>query len=636
MGFSDTVLRRVVVLAFALVLVSAGSFAQNRGCAEDLQTWATRCSRDGLQVQLVACPSDELAVVSARVGEGSALRIELARGGRRAFRTANGLGLSPVGEFPDWNVAPAPLREAFERVLACAATPLPTRLRGGVIPAPPGNLRGPRVPWLLALAALIAAWRARRVTREAWRHPALVLLGSAAATLGLRALRHPPGYFHQNGQGPLWIDHLFTSNHLPYGPGFGELFALPATLTPATPERTVFGLQSLLASAQPACAWWIARAVGANPWVAGGLAVATALDPMLGRLARSEAYFAVGTSLGMLAAVALVRARDAWGPLIAGLLLAQAVRVHPGLWAPLALVPLVAALADRPARERARGTLVAFGVVGVVVALTSGASILTVLRSEVGTHWLGVQSRNTATSYSPILGLGVGLAAVTAISPLRWRGALPVMLLAVTFGVRALTDNYTASGSPLWIITAYARTFLPVELTAIAALAATLGVVFRPTPRAFPLLGTGLALALTFVTHRRRAELLRFPTDVLELQRAWAWRTQLPRGARVLSVSRAGHYILVLPIHGGAGRDLQVVTLDPLLPPPDLHAYGPNTYYYRASTCSTPSTRDWCTAFERSARLRPVETFSLPTIPSMGHLTYSSPRISVGLYQVTD
>lgn len=627
-------LRRVALLALALVLRAAVAAAQGGGCSEELQRWAARCAdARHVDVRTVVCPSDELAVLSASTG-GAALRIEVSRGMQRGFRRVNGVGLSPIGEFPDWGAAPPALREAFARVEACTATPLPRRLRGSAIPAPPHRPFEPRAPWLLALAALVAAWRARGVARDALRRNATLLAGSAAATLALRALRHPPAYFHQNGQGPLWVDHLITPGHFPYGPGFAEVFAPLAARAPAAPERVVFGLQSALAATQPACAWWIARAVGADPWVAGGLAVATALDPVLGRIARSEAYFATGASLGMLAAVAIVRARDAWGPLVAGLLLAQAVRVHPALWAPMALVPFAALLVGAAPRERARATLVAFGVVGAVVALTSSAAVLSVLRSEVGAHWLGVQSGGSPTPGWPTALVVAGLVVAAAMSPARGRAAIPVALLALAFTALRMTDNYTRSGSPPWVVAAYARDFLPLALPALAALAAALAPARRTALAAAT--GVGLALALAVLAHRRRDALLQLPTDALELQRAWSWRGRLPRGARVLSVTRAERYLLVLPIHGGAGRDLQTIALDPALPPPDPRAFGPDTYYYRASTCSAPPARAWCDAFERLAGLRPVETFSLPAIPSMAHLTYTTPRISVGLYRVTE
>lgn len=637
MRCSAAVLRRVAPLVLLALLVATRAEAQPDGCAGELLQWAARCAdAHGVALRVTACPSDELAVLSASVARGPSLRVELARG-RRGFRAVGPHALSPIGEFPDWARAPAPLRDAFERTAACAAT-LPARpMRGGAVPVAPtlAGPSGPRAPWLLALAAAIALLLARKVPRESLRRNAIGLVAGGAATLLLRALRHPPAYFHQNGQGPLWVEHLFSGGHHPYGPGFAEVFGLLATRVPAAPERALFGAQSALAATQPACAWWVARAVGANPWVAGALALATALDPVLGRAARSEAYFATGASLMLLAAVAVARARSAWGPVIAGLLLAQAVRVHPALWVPAALVPLVALLREGSPRDRALACARALAVTGGVIALTSAPALLAVLRSDLAAHWMSAQSRGTsggAPADLRLVALGVGVVGLALASPARWRAALPALLLVGVVATLRATDNYTRSGSPPWVVAAYARCFAPVALAALAALAATLPAGRRGAP----VVGAALALALVALTHRRLADLTRLPTDVLELQRAWTWRGALPRGAKVFFVGRAGNYVLTLPIHGGAGRALRTVSLDLAEPPPDLRAFGPDTYYYRASTCASPPGAAWCDAFERAQRLRPVASWELPAVPSMRHLTYVTPRIHTGLYRVTD
>lgn len=612
--------------------------AQPLGCAQDLLRWADRCAeRRALSLQVVACPSDELSVLSASVANGPALRIELSSR-PRGFRVAGAHALSPIGEFPDWGRAPPSLRDAFERVAACAQDPPPRQMRGDGVPSL--SLRsGPshaRVPWLLALAALLALLRARAIGAEAWRRGAAILLATGAATLGLRALRHPPAYFHQNGQGPLWVDHLFSGGHHPYGPGFSELFWLTASRAPAAPERVVFATQSVLAATQPACAWWIARAVGANPWVAGALALATALDPTLGRIARSEAYFASGASLFLLAAVAITRAsRTAWGPAVAGLLLAQAVRVHPALWVPAALVPLAALLVEGSPRERAVAGARAFAVCGGVIALSSLPALFAVLRSDLAAHWMSAQSRGTSVAqlFDPrLVALGVAVFALSFATPARWRAALPVALALGALAAMKLTDNFTRSGSPAWIVAAYARTFLPVALAATAALVTALLGSRRGAPAA----GLALAVALVALSNRHRAALTRLPTDAIELQRAWDWRARLPRNAKVFFVGRAGRYVLTLPIHAGAGRGVRTVALDLSEHPPDLRAFGPDTFYYRASTCSAPPAAAWCDALERAHHLVPVSVHTLPAVPSMAHLTYQTHRIHVGLSRVTD
>jgi hypothetical protein len=145
-----------------------------------------------------------------------------------------------------------------------------------------------------------------------------------------------------------------------------------------------------------------------------------------------------------------------------------------------------------------------------------------------------------------------------------------------------------------------------------------------------------LGAVLIAVTNLPRRPLTALPTDVIELQRAWAWRAQLPRGARVFFVARAENYVLGLPIHDGGGRGLRTSSLDITDAPPDLRAFGPGTWYYRSSLCAAPPAQAWCDALERAHHLQPTFTAEIPAAPSMRHLTYATPRVRIGLYRVTD
>lgn len=626
---------RALSLLLSALLLAATAHAQPVGCAPELLRWAARCGdAQRLTVRVSACPSDDLAVLSAHAGDAPALRIEVARR-RQGFRTVGDLSLSPIGEFPDWLAAPATLRDAFERVAACAQNDPPARMRGGALPSLPiaANVPAPqRAPWLLALALIVAIAFSHKEIRHIDRRDAALLAGGLGVTLALRAALHPTTYFHQNGQGPLWIEHLFTSSHHPYGPGFAELFAAVAHRRPDAPEHAVFAAQSLLAATQPACAWLIARGLGASPWTAGALGLATLLDPSLGRGARSESYLATGTSLALLATVAMTRARGRWWPhVVAGALLAQAVRIHPGLWVPMALTPLCAGLVPGTTRERALALGRALLIVGAVVAVSSAGSVLGVLRSELATQWLSAQSRGGRAPWA-LWVLGIGAVIALAARPRTRAAAPPAALAALALLAWHYTDNYTRSGSPLWITAAYARTFAPLALAAVAALAAV-----TPAPPAQDRArGVLLALLLVTATNLSRRPLTALPTDVMELQRAWAWRAQLPRGARVFFVARAGNYVLGLPIHDGGGRNLRALSLDVTDAPPDLRAFGPGTWYYRSSLCAAPPAQAWCDALERTHRLRPAFIAEIPAAPSMRHLTYTAPRVRVGLYRVTD
>lgn len=626
---------RALSLLLALLLLATTARAQPVGCSPELLRWATRCGEaQRLTVRVSACPGDDLAVLSAHAGDAPALRIELARR-RPGFRAVGDLSLSPIGEFPDWLTAPATLRDTFERVAACAQNAPPARMRGGALPSLPiaANVPAPqRAPWLLALALIVTiAFSHKEILRISPRDAAL-LAGSLGVTLALRAALHPTTYFHQNGQGPLWIEHLFTSSHHPYGPGFAELFAAVAHRRPDAPERAVFAAQSLLAAAQPACAWLIARALGASPWTAGALCLTTLLDPSLGRGARSESYLASGTSLALLATVAMTRAGGRWWPhVVAGALLAQAVRIHPGLWVPMALTPLCAGLVPGTPRERAIALGRALLVVGAVVALSSAGAVIAVLRSDLAAQWMFTQSRGGRAPWA-LWALSAAAVIALASRPRTRATAPPVAVAALAMLAWHYTDNYTRSGSPLWITTAYARTFAPLALAAVAALAA----VTQASPAQDRVRGVLLALLLVAATNLSRRPLTALPTDVMELQRAWSWRAQLPRGARVFFVARAGNYVLGLPIHDGGGRGLRALSLDITDAPPDLRAFGPGTWYYRSSLCAAPTAQAWCDALERAHRLQPVSTAEIPAVPSMRHLTYATPRVRVGLYRITD
>lgn len=626
---------RALSLLLALLLLATTAHAQPIGCSPELLRWAARCGEaQRLTVRVSACPGDDLAVLSAHAGDAPALRIELARR-RQGFRAVGDLSLSPIGEFPDWLTAPATLRDTFERVAACAQNAPPARMRGGALPSLPiaANVPTPqRAPWLLALALIVAIAFSHKELRRISPRDAALLAGGLGVTLALRAALHPTTYFHQNGQGPLWIEHLFTSGHHPYGPGFAELFAAVAHRRPDAPERAVFAAQSLLAATQPACAWLIARALGASPWTAGALCLTTLLDPSLGRGARSESYLASGTSLALLATVAMTRAGGRWWPhVVAGALLAQAVRIHPGLWVPMALTPLCAGLVPGTPRARALAVGRALLVVGGVVALSSAGSVLAVLRSDLAAQWMFAQARGGKAPWAP---MALGLAAVAALAAKpRTRATAPPVALAV-LAVLAwhYTDNYTRSGSPLWITTAYARVFLPLALSAIAALLVALPTE-PPRDRTRALILGALLIAATNLPRR---PLTALPTDAIELQRAWTWRAQLPRGARVFFVARAGNYVLGLPIHDGGGRDLRALSLDITDAPPDLRAFGPGTWYYRSSLCAAPPAQAWCDALERAHHLQPTFTAEIPAAPSMRHLTYTTPRVRVGLYRLTE
>src|SRR5262245_1640367 len=109
-------------LLVAVVLAQPGRAAgePGTGCPPETEAWAARCAQDvGLAVTPRACPPRRaLFAVGA---PGDALRIEVtsAAGGGAGFERVGAYWVSPVGEFPDWRAAPAPLRDAFARFRGC-------------------------------------------------------------------------------------------------------------------------------------------------------------------------------------------------------------------------------------------------------------------------------------------------------------------------------------------------------------------------------------------------------------------------------------------------------------------------------------------------------------------------------------
>ncbi len=607
-----------------------------------------------MAVMASSCPDDGLFVVQASANPAVSLRVEIARAPHPGFVHAGPWSLSPIGEYPAWEQTPAALRETFDRVVACVTTGSgpPIHLRGASTDSnlsggPPGSVRSLTerrggYPWLLALTGLsvVIARRGLRRARNTLRH-GLVVFGAWVTVFVLRRLAVRPGFFHQNGQGPAWIGQIVTHRHHAYGPGFTELFGWTLRLAPDHPERAVFAWQGALAALGPLCAWSIARRMGAGVSIALALALGVAIDPSFARGAQSESYYTACASLLFLA-VALVSSRTARAPVrsvpfvltsvSAGLLIAQAARIQPVCWMAAALTPIAFFVATGSLRHRIVRTVAGTAVIAAVVAITSGFAMRTVILSEFGAQWLGRTRPDTLHGFW-LRAWIPSLALVTAVGLSRrpFRAAWRALTVAAILGVMVATDIVASTGSPPWILAAYTHLYAPALCAALAGLLAGI----PRTPVQERALGFALALALTVTAALSWPALNRRPTDTLELSHALAWRDTLPRGATVVSLDRAGYYILTLPIYSGFGtRGLDTLSLDLTAPPPDLRAYGSKVFYYRASICSTPVARAYCDAVEHRNPLVPVVTYALPAVPSMAHLTYDSSPVRVGLYRL--
>lgn len=606
--------------SIALAVLAQSWIASARpACDPGIAAWLERCSS---RFELVTC---HRGVVVVRAPDAR-LDVELRARSERSFRSAGALGLSPVGQFPDWSRESEARRAALDTLVTCAERDPSLPLERTAAGAAPTPLRPIRPPWLVlaAIAALALAFGDRlRPTREA-----MLAVGLGVVTGVARWLLLGGSYFHQNGQGPAWIAHALAEDPglAGYGPGFPELFAAAARLSGADPERGVWLVQSLLATCVPPAAWLVARRLGAGAWVAAALALGCALDPLLGRLAATESYFASALSLGMLASAACAlaaprpRSPRFWLPLCAaGLLLAQSLRVHPGAWPAALAVPLPLLFGPGSWRRRVRLAALGLGLIAVVVTLTSAPALAEVLRGPLGQKWLPGTRLRWDRLGSAVLSCSIAAALALALARRSWRGAALALTGALTFAVLRLTD-LLSDPNPA-VAAAHPRTFLPaaVCLFAVVGRARTLRQSL-----AF-LLVAGSLLALP-----ARIAFARLPTDVREALFVRELRGRLEPGARVAYLERAGAQLARLPLYSSPER----APLGDADSSFDLRSLPAPAYYFRSSLCATPQGDPVCAALERDVDLEPVAERALPALPSMRWTAYAGDEVRVGLFRI--
>jgi len=591
-------------LAALLFLASNAEAAPT--CDASVEAWVARCGR----FELVTC---HRGVVVVRDAEAK-LDVELRPRSPESFRAAGELGLAPVGQFPDWSKESEPRRRALDTLAACAERErLPLER---LLPEPTGQtprVRPPLVPWrlLAGLILLVAALRGRA---------SLLLLAIPIALARFAAMGS--AYFHQNGQGPAWVGYAVRDDPglAAYGPGFPELFALAARAWGSDPERGVWLLQALLAACVPPATWLIARRLGAGAWVAGALACACALEPVLARLAGTESYFSTIFSLTTLATLCCalpLRPRELWLPVgAAGLLLAQALRVHPVAWPAALVVPLPLLLAPGSLRRRARLFALGVALLGAIAIVLAGPALAEVSRGSLGQQWLpNVRLRwellpQGATPY--------WLAGAVLLGALlrSWRGVVVATAGVAVIAAATLTD-LTSAPNPA-VSAAHQLLFLPAAVVLIAA-AARRRSAQKP-------LAAALALA-TLLALPSRWALTRSPTDALEAAFVRELRGKLE--GRVAYLERAGTQLSVLPLfhlERAPLREDDVRFELASLPGP--------AYYFRSSLCSTARGAPVCAELERSAELELVTERRLRALPSMRWNAYAGDEVRVALYRI--
>jgi hypothetical protein len=611
--------------------------AEDEPCGPAERAWAAACSTaDGGRVEAFRCPAGHVVFSVADHG-GSPVFVDAVRGGA-ALRQIHGIGLSPLGEFDDFRTAPEPVRDAFERIAACVERDPSLGLSGSSSRTPATALRPGSPPWRL-LAGLALAGIALTSPRRPRRSTVGILaalLALGAATFGLARVVVGASFFHQNGHGPNWIGYAL-GEPCSYGPGFEELFGWAARLRPGSPEGPVFICNGVLAATWPVAAWIVSRRVGARAVLAWAIAVAVAIDPLLLRIAFTESYYVAITALVLVAtAVALsaptLRAgapRFVLAHVAAGLIAAQAARVHPVGWVAVALVGLGHLARPGAATRNLRRAAVATATIGAVVGVAAGPAILDVLAGEMGAHYLPELRRGSPREYRWMAAIAAAALVTLATTPL-WRRRLPARLALVALVLVAATAGTALLAIDVdWIKAAHARIFLAPAMAAVVGLLA--GVLRRrELGRAAAVAAVGLGLGNAVVHWRWVTDL---PTDALELRLALRWRDDIARGTKLVAVETSGIMVLELPLYGDARS--RVVALDTREPPSRLGFLGDRVFYYRSSLCSTGQAHGWCDSLERTAELEPVDVHELPARPSTHAVTYEGERVRVGLYRVT-
>ncbi|MBK7859957.1 MAG: hypothetical protein IPJ65_15295 [Archangiaceae bacterium] len=618
--------------ALVLCLALGAPLTAHASCESTVDEWAARGPQPQCSLTAKFCPAD--GVVLEVDAPPTRLTVEVRRTGP-GFRTVRGVVLSPVAQVADWSKVTPGLQAAFERLCACVERhPEPFPWSAGPPTAGPASGAAPQtpppaaLPWRLLLGLLLSA-AALALGRARPSRAALLeaLAACVALPLVLAAgwrLLVGSAYFHQNGQGPIWVGYaLGPAGGSPYGPGFGELFGVIARAFAQGPDGAIFQAVALLCAFTIApVAWAAARAAGLGAPARWAVALSVGLLPMLARTAQSESYYAVLCALSFLAAaplalVPLDRERFRLGPrfvgavLGAGLIVAQAARVHPIGWTPAALVPL--ALLARPVSPRA--TLAYLACAGAGIGLTvgafSGAAMLEVMNGEMVGRWGALGQRSLLMRGA----LPAGLAAATALV-LALARARPLACALALAAVPAMAATSQVMGAEMPAI------FRAYQLLWLAG---ALGPLLGLRRAAAPLAAAGWLTATALSLGPART----LPTDAAEQRLLIAWRRTLPRPAVVFHLARAGQRVLAVPLFG-AQRPFRLDAAQGVPPVPT-----PGSFYYRASLCDSAEGAALCAALERDWPLKAVQQAELPAVPSKPDLPYLTPTVRVTLYEVT-
>jgi len=572
------------------------------------------------------------------------LRVEVSRVAEGAFRRVAGVGVSPMLQVDDFQRVPAAQREPFERLVAWMAQhPDAIAFGGGGgrtealrVPAERTSVGGGSEALLIgALALAILARVGARAPAVRDRLAALALFGVA---LPLRLLLGAWGPLRINGLGPLWVmaAAVDAKEAAAYGPGYAEVFGPLVRHLLLAPDHALFATNVFISALVPVLVFSLARPCGIDRARAVFAGLIVSFDPVSIRIAATESYVPVIAALTMTAAVGFAASalhasrraprRALCIALAASLCCAEAARIHPAAWLPVALAPLATAgAAGLSVRRRLASGLVAIGISGAVVALTSAANVFHAYESMLTGETM------TAAWMWPFDGARSALVALATLAalllvarprwPLAW-GALSLVVLLSTRG------NY--GQSVLW-----QESFDRLYLAPLLVGAVTLVPSRFARTRAFAPLA---AVALLALFARSAPRVFRgHTTDQEEYDWARQELARLPPSCRIAYVAFAGRRNLFLPTYLlEATGPAAALRLDGRAPIDVSFALGPVgcAYYARTSLCTSVEGRDVCADVERQLVLEPVASASFPAVPSNQMMPYDRDRVESALLRI--
>jgi hypothetical protein len=631
----------VVPLGVAATPAAHATHEQDPRCPPQTEAWAARCqAKSGYPVTAEGCPEQRLLL--AMGGAEGVLGIEL-RKGTEGFRTAGGVVLQPIGEFPKWEAEAAWIRDRLEAAVACAAAedpaplltlmpiPVPRPGPGGVERVEPTDWsRG----WGFAILgiALLAATLAPRAARRVRLAELGLAAGCALAAFVYWSAGFEGSFVHQNGHGAQWVEYALCDRS-PYGPGFQALFAAPAWLAAPAAEEGVFCAQRALGALGIGALYGLVRlATGRRAWGIGA-ALALAAHPLVARMASSESYFAAELALLSISAAGVaLAARDAacWrrslrphlSGLSAGLAAGLACAMHPVGWVTAALCPSIAVLGGGTRKEVLTRLLVAGVSYGLALSLVAGATVLEILTGEALAQWLPPSTGRAFLGLLPWL-VAPTLAALAL--PRNWGAGLAALVLVAA--ARDLEGQTNRLQPELFLQrAAWTLLFLPPLL-------AGLGTALRPIlarSRWLSLVAVApvaLSVGDAALGWERWTTL---PTDALESRLLTPALRSLPARAVLYAPMLFGKAIQLPPLYSNCLTGVRVRGLD-LFQPPTL---TPGAYYYRTSLCSMADAGPLCAAVESGYQLEPLQILRLPARPSLHYTPYQTSEVEVGLYRV--